>query len=59
VERTGVNAFFVDRGSFDEDFLDGIHGREFRENISQRRQAGDTWEHQLRTLDGLQLVEIP
>jgi hypothetical protein len=59
VERTGVNAFFADRERFDEDFLDGICAREFRENLSQRRYAGDTWERQLRTLEGLGLVEIP
>ena len=58
VERTGVNAFFVDPNSFDRDFLDAIRGKEFRENIAQQRSAGGSWEHQFRRLERLELVEI-
>jgi hypothetical protein len=59
VERTGVNAFFVDRGSFEPDFIDGLRGVSFRENIGHGRRRGDTWEHQLRALERLALVPIP
>ena len=59
VERTGVNAFFADAGSFDEAFLDGLRGHEFRENLAQLRRAGGPWQQQLRALGDLELVEIP
>jgi len=58
VERTGVNAFFVSPDSFDSDFLDGVRGVGFRENISQARRAGGNWEQQFRRLQSLELVEI-
>lgn len=56
VERTGVNAFFADRKSFDREFLQGVRGIGFRENLSQR-YAGP-WQRQLQALERLKLVEI-
>jgi hypothetical protein len=58
VERTGVNAFFVDPASFDRDFLGGVRGCPFRENALQRRAAGP-WERQLERVQRLGTVEIP
>jgi hypothetical protein len=58
VERTGVNAFFVDPESFDRDFLDGVRGCPFRENVLQRRAAG-RWEQQVERVKRLGIVEIP
>jgi hypothetical protein len=59
VERSGVNAFFVDEASFEADFLAGISPHEFRENLSQMQRAGGPWQQQLEQLNGLELVEIP
>jgi hypothetical protein len=59
VEATGVNAFFADRERFDPDFLDGIHGDAFRENVMQRRATRTTVEQQSRALEELELVGIP
>jgi hypothetical protein len=58
VERTGVNAFFARRDSFDHDFLDGLRGSEFSENLSQRRGPDDTWELQFRALGNLPLIDV-
>lgn len=57
VERTGVNAFFVDEARFDGTFLDGIRVREFAENQSQHRRHGGTWEEQLAKIAHLPLPE--
>lgn len=57
VERTGVNAFFVDENRFNDAFLSGIRGREFGENLNQQRRHGGTWKEQLERIDHRPLIE--
>jgi hypothetical protein len=53
VDRNGVNAFFVDPKYFGEDFLNGIKGTEFAENVFQIRKHNAGYEAQFRMLDGM------
>jgi hypothetical protein len=58
VERTGVNAFFVDPASFPSELLQAVRGREFAENVVQRQQQAADWPGQLERVRLLGLVEI-
>lgn len=45
VDSNGVNAFFVDKESFNKDFLQNIKGNQFVENVYLRNlYKGKTWE---------------
>lgn len=57
VDNNGVNAFFAREGVFPSEFLEGVVGTDFRENVVQRKQAG-SWERQLASLKMMELVEV-
>lgn len=58
VEQNGVNAFFADPAEFDAQFLDGVRGSAFRENIVQRRESRTDWASQFDQIRHLPLTEI-
>jgi hypothetical protein len=58
VDANGVNAFFVDPAEFDREFIDGIRGTPFSENIVQRRESGGDWLTQFGLIQHLPLVEV-
>lgn len=57
VENNGINAFFVKKSCFQSEFLDGISGVDFRDNLPQRLQAGP-WKSQIAALKAMDLVEV-
>jgi hypothetical protein len=58
VDLRGVNAFFVDPEEFDTDFLDGIEGTAYRENLVQLARFGGNWEKQFKFIENLQFETI-
>lgn len=58
VERNGVNAFFVDRSQFDDEFLNGIHGLEFAENRFQRRKFRIPDDQQFKLIEKRKFVNV-
>jgi len=50
VESNGVNAFFVDPGLFDQEFLNNIKGIQYRENFSNIREYKKSWEEQFQLI---------
>lgn len=59
VDSNGVNAFFVDPEKFPKDFLAGMKGRPYEQNISQFRKFRGPWEKQYELIRELPLFEIP
>jgi hypothetical protein len=59
VDSNGVNAFFADRSALDADFLSGIEGREFVENVGQGRQYGPNWNDQFALIADREFVTVP
>lgn len=53
VERNGVNAFFIDKRMFDEQFVMSIKGLGFQENFCQLKTFGCTWEKQFERIQHL------
>ena len=58
VERNGVNAFFVDRGQFDDDFLNNVNALEFAENCFQRRKFRLPDEEQFKLIENRRFVDV-
>ena len=58
VERNGVNAFFVDRGQFDDDFLNNVNALEFAENCFQRRKFRLGDEEQFKLIENRRFVDV-
>lgn len=58
VDRSGVNGFFVDPEYFDSDFLDGVQGLSFSENISQLKKYRVSSEDQFKLIAGQKFVEL-
>jgi len=59
VDSNGVNAFFVNPAEFPGDFLSGIRGLRYEQNVSQRKKFRGSWETQFELIRGLPLIEIP
>jgi hypothetical protein len=58
VDRSGVNAFFVDPSCFTPEFLDGIDGLPFAENLYQLRKFGMTNERQFELIADQPIVVV-
>lgn len=58
VDLRGVNAFFVDPEQFGTDFLDGIEGTAYRENLMQLSRFGGNWEKQFKLIEHLRFETI-
>ena len=58
VDRNGVNAFFVDRVLFDEEFLRGVEGVAFVENIYQLNKFRMASSQQFKLIEHLEFVQI-
>lgn len=58
VDRHGVNAFFVDPAVFDSEFLEGMQGVGFVENIYQLNKFGAPCETQFRLIEHLELESV-
>lgn len=58
VDSKGVNAFFVDPQWFDSQFLDGIQGVPFTENMYQLRKFGGGFERQFSLIADQKFAEI-
>ena len=58
VETNGVNAFFVNRNEFKNDFLDNVQPLEFKENIHQMRLFRRDHEGQFEMINTLQFETI-
>ena len=58
VDRNGVNAFFVDRALFDEQFLHGIESVAFAENVYQLNKFRMPSTQQFKLIEHLEFVEI-
>lgn len=58
VDRHGVNAFFVDPAQFGAEFLDGLRGTSFVENIYQLTKFGAPSEVQFRLIEHLELEPV-
>lgn len=58
VEKNGVNAFFVNPLEFQSEFLEGLAGLDFAENVHQSRQFKVTWKKQFEKIRDLELHSI-
>lgn len=58
VDQAGVNAFFVDPKRFDESFIDGVQGLNFRENLLQFRRFGAGHEVQFKLIDNMRFQDL-
>ena len=58
VDRNGVNAFFVNSGELEDDFVERVRGTHFRENFAQLCQHKTTHQGQLALIERRELVEI-
>ncbi|NQY08998.1 MAG: hypothetical protein HRT71_05705 [Flavobacteriales bacterium] len=58
VESHGVNAFFIDKNSFDNGFFDQLNGATFEENRYQIRLHGNTWEKQFEKIKDMPFEEV-
>ena len=58
VDLRGVNAFFVDPEEFDTDFLDGIKGTAYRENLMQLSRFGGNWDMQFKLIESMEFETI-
>lgn len=58
VDSKGVNAFFVDPQHFDAEFLDGIKGVPFAENLYQLRKFKAPFEEQFKLIASQKFVDI-
>jgi len=58
VDSKGVNAFFVDPGSFDPDFLDAVVGVPFIENLYQLRKFRGDHKEQFKLIEGQRFVDV-
>lgn len=58
VDRHGVNAFFVDPALFNAEFLNGLQGASFVENIYQLNKFGAPSETQFRLIEHMELEPV-
>lgn len=58
VEENGVNAFFIDPGEFDDEFVKKLKGLDYGENVYQMRRLKVSWEKQYEMIKNLDFVEI-
>jgi len=58
VDQNGVNAFFVDPASFDQDFLNGVKPLEFAENRYQYRKFRMPSEKQFELISNQKFISI-
>jgi len=58
VDQNGVNAFFVDPASFDQDFLNGVKSLEFAENRYQYRKFRMPSEKQFKLIENQKFTSI-
>lgn len=58
VDSKGVNAFFVDPQWFDPQFLDGVMGVPFMENMYQLRKFGGGFERQFNLIADQKFAEV-
>lgn len=58
VDSNGVNAFFVDPGEFETDFLERIRGIEFQENFYHSRKFKSNWKKQYQLIQHKEFVTI-
>jgi hypothetical protein len=58
VDLSGTNAFFIDPGHFDAQFIGNLRGIEFRENSSHLREYRMNWERQFDLIKNLEFVQV-
>lgn len=58
VDSKGINAFFVDPGSFDPDFLDAVVSVPFIENLYQLRKFRGDHKEQFKLIEGQRFVDV-
>lgn len=58
VDRNGVNGFFVDPACFETNFLDGVHGLAFAENLYQYTKFRKTSEEQFKMIADQKFVSL-
>jgi hypothetical protein len=58
VDSNGVNAFFIDPGEFDLDFVRGLRGIRFKENFSHAREYKTNWSGQFELIKDFEFAEI-
>jgi hypothetical protein len=58
VDTNGVNAFFIDRGQFDESLPNNFKSVGFVENFALRNRFGNTWIEQFEIIKNMNYYEI-
>jgi len=58
VERSGTNAFFIDPAEFEPDFVNGLKGLEFQENLWQLMRLRVGWREQFELIADREFVEV-
>jgi hypothetical protein len=58
VDSKGVNAFFIDPQFFDAEFLGGLNGLPFAENLYQLRKFKGPYQEQFQLIAGQRFVDV-
>ena len=58
VDSNGVNAFFIDKNEFEENFYQNIKGFQFRENFWQKIKFKKDWDQQFDLIKDMPFYEI-
>ena len=58
IDSNGVNAFFIDPGEFDADFVDNLSSLGFQDNFYQVHEYKMNWEKRFELIQDANFFEI-